>query len=344
MESSGRTQSNGRYLLIPLAAAGTLLLAFVPSGAWLAGTAETEAAFAAILLKQLLTVLLLMVVPSLCAMLAHRTSPWVLLGLVVFAFFAGLLATRDAKEALYTMFLTVLPGAGLYGLQRVKLSNFRTVIYESFVILLALFGFVCLGDLIREGDAYASYKSLVRLFGTLLTRYAPAQSMYGIDFAGQAAEITDLFLANAEGLCVTALLTPAMAAALSNTLFSHLWNRNGTVQLKSLPPFSQWRCERRYALLSIGFYSATLILGLFGVRWAASLSGIAELLWQMPCMLGGLSAVRRLGWLTGRPWILWAAVVLLIILTPATCMILAILGMLSALRKPKNVGEDGKRK
>ena len=344
MERSGRTQSNGRLLLILLAAAGTLFLAFVPSDAWLGGAAKTEAAFAAILLKQLLTVLLLLIVPSLCATLVHRTSPWVLLGLVVFAFVAGLLVTRDAKEAFYTMFLTVLPGAGLYGLQRAKLSNFRTVIYGSFVILLAMFGFVCLRDLIRTGDAYASYRSVIRMYGALLERYAPAGSLYGVDFAAQAKEITDLFLVNAESLCATALLTPAMAAAFSNTLFSHLWNRNGAVRLSPLPPFSQWRCERWYALLSVGFYFATVILGLFGVRWGASLSGVAELLWKMPCMLGGLSAIRRLGQLTGRTWILWAAVVLLILLPPATCMLLAILGMLSALRKPKNVGEDGERK
>lgn len=343
MESSGRTESNGRLLLITFAAAGTLLLAFVPSGAWL-GSLETEETLFAILLKQFLTVLLLLIVPSLCAMSVHRTSPWMLLGLAAFAFSAGFLVTRDAKEALYSLFLTVLPGAGLYALQRAKLSNFRTVIYGSFVILIAMFGFVCLRDLIRTGDAYASYRSVIRMYGALLERYAPAGSLYGVDFAAQAKEITDLFLVNAESLCATALLTPAMAAAFSNTLFSHLWNRNGAVRLSPLPPFSQWRCERWYALLSVGFYFATVILGLFGVRWGASLSGVAELLWKMPCMLGGISAIRRLGQLTGRTWILWAAVVLLILLPPATCMLLAILGMLSALRKPKNVGEDGERK
>lgn len=345
MERSGRTQSNGRLLLILLAAAGTLFLAFVPSDAWLSGAAKTEAAFAAILLKQLLTVLLLLIVPSLCATLVHRTSPWVLLGLVVFAFFAGLLVTRDAKEALYTMFLTVLPGAGLYGLQRAKLSNFRTVIYESFLILLALFGFVCLGDLIREGDAYASYKSLVRMYGALMQTYLPQiGSLYGIDLAEQMKQTVDLFLVNAEGLCVTALLLPAMAAALSNTLFSHLFNRDGRTALTPLPPFAEWRCERGYVILSMGLVIMTMVLGMADVSWAASLSGIAGLLWRMPCMLGGLSTVLRLGRLTGRTWIFWAAIILLILLPPATGMLLAMLGMLSAMRKPMNVGEDGKRK
>lgn len=337
-----RSQSNDRLLLIPLAAAGTLLLAFVPSDAWLSGSAQTS--LSAALLKQALSLLLLLIVPSLCTMCVHRTSPWTLFALAAFAFGAGLLITRDAKEALYTLFLTVLPAAGLYVLQRLKLSNFRTVIYESFVILLALFGFVCLSDLIRTGDAYTSYKSVIKMYGALLERFALEGSLYGIDIAKEAEEMTNLFLANAESMCVTGLLLSAMTAALSNTLFSHLFNRNGAVALTPLPPFSAWRCERGYVILSVLFYFATLILGLFGLTWAAALSGIAGLLWRMPCMLGGLSAVRRLGQLTGKKWTLWAAIVFLIILPPVMGMILALLGMTAAMRKPMNVGEDGERK
>ena len=269
-----RSQSNDRLLLIPLAAAGTLLLAFVPSDAWLSGSAQTS--LSAALLKQALSLLLLLIVPSLCAMCVHRTSSWTLFALAAFAFGAGLLITRDAKEALYTLFLTVLPAAGLYVLQRLKLSNFRTVIYESFVILLALFGFVCLSDLIRTGDAYTSYKSVIKMYGALLERFALEGSLYGIDIAKEAEEMTNLFLANAESMCVTGLLLSAMTAALSNTLFSHLFNRNGAVALTPLPPFSAWRCERGYVILSVLFYFATLILGLFGIQ-----SRLWRLLWRL---------------------------------------------------------------
>lgn len=345
METCKRTQSNDRLWLILSSALGTLLLAFVPSEGWLNGAAQTEAALSAIFVKQVLTALLLLIVPSLCAALVHRTSPWAILGLVAFAFGAGLLVTRDPKDALYTTLLCALPGIGLWGLQKLKLSNFRTVIYESFVILAALFGFVCLRDLIRTGDAYASYKELVRMYDDVLSRFALSEStLYGVDLQEETAALVDMFRLNAESYCVSFLLLPSMAAALSDVLFSHLWNRNGETALTPLPRFSEWRCERRYVILTVGFVFVTMILGLMGARSIAALSGVAALLWRMPCMLGGLCAVRRLGLRMNRNWIFGAAIVMLILLPPATGMLLSLLGLVSAMQKRMNVGEDGERK
>lgn len=344
METCNRTQSNDRLWLILFAALGTFLLAFVPSGAWLKGAQTAAETLSAGFIKQMLTVLLLCVVPSVFARLAFRISPWTLLGLAAFAFGCGVLVTGDPKDALYTALLCALPGAGLWGLLRLKLSNFKTVIYESFVILAALFGFVCLKDLIRTGDAYASYKALVRLYEQVLRETMTAVA--GPDGDALVKEMTsavDVFRTNAESYCVPLLLMPAMAAALSGTLLSHLYNRNGGAYLTPLPRFREWRCERRYVLLCAGFLLVTLFLSMAGVRAADALSGVAGVMWRLPCTLGGLCAVRRIGLLTGRNWIFWIAVGFLVLLPPAAGMGLSLIGLLSALRKPMNVGEDGKR-
>ena len=66
-------------------------------------------------------------------------------------------------------------------------------------------------------------------------------------------------------------------------------------------------------------------------------------MWRMPCMLGGLCALRRLGVRYKRMWIFWVSIALLITLPPAASVMLTLLGFLSALRKPMNAGEDGER-
>lgn len=344
MESCNRTQPTGRlWAYLAAAAIGTLLLAFVPSDAWLKGAAQPETAILAIHTKQLLTVLLLMIVPSLWARVTHLVSPWLLLGLTGLAYAAGFFVTRDPVGALYAAVLIALPGVGLYGLQRLKLSNFRTVIYESLVILAALFGFVCLKDLIRTGNAYKSYQSLVDMYDTVLERI-PWAALYGEQVREEMTAMIDLFRTNAESYCAPILLLPSMAAALSGTLFSHLFNRDGGAALVPLPRFSEWRCERWYVLLTGGVMLATLFLSMAGVQWAIGLSGIVGILWRMPCMLGGLCTVRRLGLKTGRKWVFWVAIGMLIVLPPATGMLLSLLGLLSAMKRPTNVGEDGERK
>ncbi len=346
MESCNRTKPTDRIrpYLLAAAALGTLALAFVPSGAWLGGATQPEAILFASVAKQLLTVLLLCVVPSVAARLAHRISPWVLLGLTAFAFGAGLLVTGNPADALCTAALCALPGAGLYGLQRMKLSNFRTVIYASFVNLAALFVFVCLRDLIRSGDAYASYKQVVGLYGDVLNRLAVSAGPTGeLGLTEDTASIARMLRSNAGAYCTAILLMPAMATALSNVLLSHLFNRHGGADLMKLPPFAEWRCERRYVIFACVFLLATMLLGMFGWHTADALSGIAAVMWRMPCMLGGLCTVRRLGVQFGRKWLFWAAIVLLVLLPTAASVMLTLLGFLSALRKPMNAGEDGKR-
>lgn len=344
MEICNRTQSTERlWLFLPAAAVGTFLLAFVPSGAWLGGAAAPGAALSAMFLKQFLTVQLLCVVPSLWARIAHRISPTVLLGLAAFAFGCGWLINGNAADALYTTLLCALPGTGLWGLQKLKLSNFRAVIYGSFLILAALFGFVCLRDLIRTGDAYTSYKNMVDLYGQMLNGYlSSGELLYGSELAQEGNALVDMFRSNPESYCVTGLLIVAMAASLSGTLFSHLWNRNGEADLVPLPRFAQWRCERWYVYLTAGFMLATMLLSMAHVQAAESLSGVAGALWRMPCMLGGLCTVRRIGNRTGKGWIFWVTAAMLIVLPSATGMVLSVLGLLSAVMGPKNVGEDGK--
>ena len=346
MESCNRTKSTDRIgLYLAAAALGTLALAFVPSDAWLGGMTQPAAMLLASLVKQFLTVMLLLIVPSVTAWLAQRISPWAVLGLIAFAFGAGLLVTGDPKDALYTTALCALPGAGLYGLQRLKLSNFRTVIYASFVNLAAMFAFVCLRDLIRSGDAYASYKQLVAAYGEMMNRLAVSADPTGeLGFAEESETIVKMLRVNAEAYCTAILLVPAMTTGLSNVLFSHLWNRHGGADIVKLPPFSEWRCERGYVIFAGGFLLATMLLGMFGWQTADALSGIAAVMWRMPCMLGGLCALRRLGARFRRMWIFWVSIALLITLPLAAGVMLTLLGFMAALRKPMNAGEDGERK
>ena len=346
METCNRTKPTDRiWPYLTGAVLGTLALAFVPSDAWLGGTTQPAAMLFASFTKQILTVLLLLIVPSFSARLAHRISPWVLLGLAAFAFAAGLLLTGDAKDALYTTALCAIPGAGLYGLQRLKLSNFRTVIYASFVNLAALFVFVCLRDLIRSGDAYASYKQLVAAYGEVMNRLAALADPTGeLGLSTESETIVKMLRVNADAYCVAILLVPAMVAGLSGVLFSHLFNRHGGADLTKLPPFSEWRCERRYVIFACAFLFATMLFGMFGWHTADALSGIAVVMWRMPCMLGGLCAVRRLGARFGRMWIFWVTIALLVTLPPTTGVILALLGFISGLQRPMNAGEDGERK
>lgn len=343
MENCNRTEpSDLRWLFALCAAVGTVLLAFVPGERWLNAAKTPDALLSHIFLKQMLTLLLLAVVPSLWARTAHCVSPWMLVPLTGIAFGSGLLLNGGAVSALYTVLLIALPGVGLYVLQRLRLSNFRTVLYSSFLILAALFGYACLPDLIRYGDAYRPVKALLDLYEQVLT--GMASELESVQIVSALQSTFRLYRMNAESIGVPMLLTAAMTAALGNTLFSHLWNRKGGAELTPLPKFENWRCERWYVILAALFSLATILLWLFGVRSADALSSVAEVLFRIPCALAGLCAVRRLGLRVGRGWILWPAVAALVLLPPAAILILTVLGMLSSLRKQTNVGEDGIRK
>ena len=341
-------RTNGKEhvrVLAICAAVGTALLSFVPSGFWLNGAAAPEKQLYAVLLKQLLTVLLLAFVPALWARLAHRTKPWILLFLTGLAFGGGLFFTNSVPGALYTVLLIALPGAGLYVLERLRLSNFRVVIYESLLILAALFGYACLPDLIRQGDAYVSARWLIRLYEQILdglgSQYKDAG---GEQVLSVLKEQLGLYRMNAEAITVSVLMIPAMTAGLLNTLASHRLNRDGAVALSALPRFSDWRCERWYVLMAAALSLVTLLLQLFGAQHADALSSVAESLWRMPCALAGVCAVRRIAERIGKTWIFWFAIGLLFLLPSITIMILSLLGALSSLRGHMHIGEDGVRK
>lgn len=339
MESYHRSKPNdSRWLPMLCAAAGTLLLAFVPSGAWLARAQTPEAQLLAQAFKALLTVLLLTVVPALWARLAHTVSPWMLAAFGVLAFGGGMLVSGDAKFALYTLMLIALPGAGLYLLQRLRLSNFRTVIYGSFLILAALFGYLCLPGLIEKGDGYGWFRDAVGLFRQTLEPL----NMMDVEVAGvKVSELIEAYRDNAEAASVPMMLTASMTASLSNTLLSHLWNRNGGAVLTALPRFEDWRCERWYVILTSALAVGALLLSMFGRGTAYGLSSAAEVLWRLPCMLAGLCTVRKIGVQLRRGWIMWIALGALMILPAIAGMLLTVLGMLSSLRKPMNTGENG---
>ncbi len=346
MESCNRTGSTDlRRLLALCTAAGTILLAFAPSGAWLNGASTPDGQLLAVLLKQALTVSLLLIVPALWARLAFRTTPWILLALAGLAYGCGLLFEESAKDALYTLLLLALPGVGLYGLQRFGIGNFRTVLYESFLILAALFGYACLRDLIREGDAFLSTKWILNRYGEILDGYAAVElDVYSAQILSTVRETVDAYRLSPETVCVPALLLPSMAAGLSNTLFSHLMNRRGGAALSPLPAFADWRCERWYVLLIAGFALVTFFLRLARVQNADALAAVAEPLWRLPCSLAGLCTVRSVAIRFRKAWFFWIAVAVLLSIPLVGMLLLTVLGMLSSLKKSSNVGEDGNRK
>ena len=337
MEVSDRTESRDlRWLLALTAAVGTFLLAFVPGGAWLSGGTAADVLMSATL-KQLLTVLLLFVVPSLWARLIWRTSPWVAAALAALAFGFAWFSCKGAADALYLAPLSILPGVGLYALQRLKLSNFRTVLYASFLTLAGMFVCVCLRDLLESGDAYVSCRALIDAYAQVLEQGGAMElSVAGVSLK----ELVGAYRMNPETVCMPFMLGAAMCAGLSNTLFSHLWNKRGGAELRPLPAFQQWRCERWYVVLAATLTISMMLLGMFGLAAAGALSSVAEVMWRMPCALGGLCAVRRASLKLKKGWIFWCACAALVVLPSIASMILMLLGMLSSLRKPQ-ANENG---
>ena len=346
MEFCKQTKSKERIWLYLIAAVGgTVLLTLSASGTkiFVANTASDELGL--ILLRAIAVVLLLWIVPALWARLAYRISPLVLLGLAAVTFGCGFLFSGDAITALYAVLLIALPGAGLFGLQKLRLSNFRTVLYESFVILAALFGFLCLGDMIRFGDAYRPFRHVVGLYGTILDAWtALLGESGGTQLSIAVAELISEIRNSPEALFVPMLTAAALTAGFSNTLFSHLMNRNGAAELTPLPPFAMWRCERWYVILSFGFMLVTMTLAMFGLQAAEALSSVAGLLWRLPCTLAGLCVLRYVGLQTHKNWIFWVAFAMLFASPTIAPILLSMIGTMSALRKPMNVGGDGTQK
>ena len=338
METFHHSKSNDlRWLLILGAVSGTFLLAFVPSDAWMHAE-EPSVELLARLVKAVLTVLLLTVVPALWARVAQTVSVGMLIALGALAFGCGFLFSGNGKGALYTLLLIALPGAGLYLLQRLKISNFRTVVYGSFLILIALFGYRCLPGMIENGDGFGWFREAV---GLVRKSLEPFDVMEYKITGFTLGEILDTYRDSAEEACVPMMLSASMAASLSNTLLSHLWNRNGSVALTPLPKFEDWRCERWYVILTTVFVFGSVLLSLFGWRAIDGVASVAEELWRLPCMLAGLCAIRKIGTRSGRGWILWIAIGALLILPAITGIILTGIGILASVRKPMNTGENG---
>ncbi len=327
-------------LLLGAVAAGTFLLLYVSGGAWPKDAASPEDALTTVIARELLAFLFLLVVPSLWARLIHKTV-WASAALVLLTFVLGWVLRGNAADALCLTLLAALPGVGLYVLQRLKLSSFRTVLYGSFLTLFGLFAWACLRDLIRSGDAYLSFRKLIDLHEKALASDGLLETQIG-NFT--VKDLIAMYRMSAETVCVPLLLAAAMCAGLSNTLFSHLWNRNGGVALPKLKPFAEWRCERWYVLLAAALSIGMMLLSILGVQAANALSSVADIMWRLPCSLAGLCAVRRLSQRAGSGWVFWIVCVATVLLPSFIGILLTLLGMLSSLRTPLNVGEDGKRK
>ncbi len=339
-----QTQSNLRRVLILLGAFfGTALLAFVPSAAWLDLPIDGDpyTLLSVCMLKQFLTVLLLLIVPALWARSAHRFGVWALLMLSALAYGMGYLVTNTASDALYTLLLLTLPGAGLYALQKLRLNNFRTVLYGSVLNLVALFGYVCLPDLIANGNAYLPFRNVLALYERVMQDTAAQLGVLGGESLGGIIELITELKLSPDAIGVPILLLPAMAAALSNVLFSHLFNVRCEVGLVTLPPFSEWRCERPFVYLATGFALITYFLAMLNINGMDALSSVGMLLWSLPCALAGLSAVLRLSLRARRGWI-FAIICCAAFLLPSFGMTaLSMVGMIASLRRPMTDRKDG---
>lgn len=347
MESCEHEQvKDRRWLLLLAAAFGTLMLGFVPSAAWLNVTQDDPAGLLGVYaLKQLLTVTLLCAVPAFWARLCHCTSVWSLFGLALLAYGVGFFVTKDPVQALYTPLLIAVPGAGLFAVQKLAANNFRAVLYQSALVLLALFGYVCLPTLLSDGDAYLPFRTVIGAYQSLMLK---TQTMLGVSAEMPLYEdftaIMDMmreYKLNAESFGVPVLMLPAMTIGLSNVLFSHLMNRRGGVVLQKLPPFSEWRCERTFVIAALVFAIASYLLQFTGWNGMEALAGVGSMLWRMPCALAGLSAAYWVSVKRRKRWIFVIVCCVSAAMPLFGLMLLALLGMLFSLRKRTNGNEKG---
>ena len=346
MDFYKRPQSNTlRWLVFSGAAAGTLLLAYIPCAAWLTVPEGAEPALALFLLfvKQALTVSLLLIVPALWARTAHRCGAWALAVLACLAFGFGYALKKDAAFALYTMLFCTLPGAGLFLLQKGKLTNFRTVLYESVLVLIALFLYLCLPSWIESRNAYLPFRSVVLLYERMVEGLAPyASAESGLEgYYTALHDMVTLIKLNPETIGIPALAAVSMCAGLSNVLFSHLLNCRGGAQLVKLPPFSEWRCERVFVFAATGFAVVTYAMALFGVSGMDTLASVALLVWRLPCALAGLSAIRRVSLRTHKNWIFVIVCLSVLLLPSFWATALGLIGMIASLRMRTYDGKDG---
>ncbi len=341
MEYSTQTVPKPAYGWFPIALAATAALCAVP---YLtlptlfdpAGEAVSQAltVLCAFFLKVLLFVPLLAVTPALWARSAWRTHPAALGALALIAYLTGFSLSHDGVAALYSVGLIAPAGILLYGMQRMRFSNFRIVFYGSLALLLGLFIRFAVPHMAESGDAFRSMRVLVAAYETLwneVTGDALAQNMLQALGSGEdlTGDLLKSFRLNAEEYFVELLYYPAAFAALSGGLLSHLFNRKGEVELLPLPPFEQWQVESGYFYGTLALTGISYVLMLSGVRYGAALLRVGYALWMLPMSLAGLCTLKR--WTKRKPWlfaILSAAAIVLYSMFGAMLTFVGMLGFL----------------
>ncbi len=272
-------------------------------------------------------VLLLAVAAALWSRCAWTLGVTSLLGLAVFTFALGYLATSDLLGALWLLLLIGIPSVGLYTMQRCKLNNFRIVIYGTFLTLIALFCYVCLPSLLAEGDAFLPFRSLIGQYAAGIEESKSILIESGLFTEATVQDTLDTltdYKLGAEQFSISVLLYPAMLCALTNCLLFHLFNRDKSAAVLPLPKFADWRVERWFSFSVTIVVLVCLVLSMVGVTFATALSNVFYLLWLYPLALGGLCAVKRLA---KRRWVFPVVLVLGIVLFTILGPVLAFVGL-----------------
>lgn len=329
------------YGWVVLAAAATAALCYLPHLRLAFSAVEEDAKLMAAFgtlttfaIQAILMLPLLCITPALWARSAWRTHPAALVLLALVAFATGHIAGGTVQEGLYAMLLIAPAGALIYGMQRMKLSNFRVVFYGSIALLAGLFGQICLPSMLAEGDAYLALKNLVSAYEVEWNYMA--ELMIGIDASQrEATQAIGDMLAELkiypEVSTLQLLYYPAALAALANGLLSHLFNRRGGADLQKLPPFEEWQVESGYFYGTLALTAVAYILTMTGVSYGMGLLRVAYAMWLLPMSLAGLCALKR--WTKGRAWVFVLACVFTGLFYSMVGQMLAILGMLSFIQQ-----------
>ena len=216
------------------------------------------------------------------------------------------------------------------------------MLYTSVLTLFALFAYVCLPSYFESGNAYLPFKNVIVFYERMIEDLQPAAAALGGSdtYTTVLALVTELKL-SPDAIGVPILCVPAMTAGLSNVLFSHLFNRRGGADLIALPPFSEWRCERLYVYLTMGFALVTYALSYFDISGIDALASIAMLVFTMPCALAGLSALRRLSLRLKKGWLFVIFCIAPALMPSFGMTLLSVIGMIASIRTQTTDRKDG---
>ncbi len=314
METYVQTERKPAYGWAALALLATAALCLIPEIRLPAAAgAESErdlmnaiAAFDTFFLRAALLVPLLCVTPALWARCAHRTHPLSLAVLTFSAFAFGFLFARSALTGLYCAGLIAPAGVLLYGMQRMRLSNFKVVFYSSLALLFGLFLRFCVPTLAENGDAFLPMRETVEAYRVVWN--AGTAELAALDVNGLIAPILETVSSmllswklDADQYLIQILYYPSAVAALSNGLLSYAFNRKGGADLVPLKPFSEWTAEPTYFFAAAIFSAASYGMMFLNVPFAPALVRIAYTIWMMPMGLVGLCTLKK--WTKRRPWI-----------------------------------------